>query len=155
MKKQRIYKAIFIIFTIGVALAIYHNSMFEIRQSDIQSGAVLKVFNRLFARAGIPLTLTQYLVRKSAHFMEYLIFGTVMTITLNISSKRLHQNLFFELFFLLAVPVLDEYIQIFYSGRNSSVTDIIIDFAGGLAGMGLCRLLIRLINRVRHGKTSS
>ena len=45
------------------------------------------------------------------------------------------------LFLLLAVAVIDEYIQSF-TGRISSVKDILIDFGGGVTGLGLVSLAV-------------
>ena len=53
------------------------------------------------------------------------------------------------LFSLLAIGVLDEFLQSF-SSRNSSVNDILLDFAGGVLGMCLTTALIKVINFVKH-----
>ncbi|HEX2985646.1 MAG TPA: VanZ family protein [Caproiciproducens sp.] len=136
----------FIVLTAGFMLFIFHNSMFSIQQSDRQSGTVLKALNQLFAAMGYDVMLTQYSVRKLAHFTEYFIFGMIMTIMFRVCSIDIKENFFFLLFLFLAIPVTDEYIQTFYPGRNSSALDIIIDFAGCAAGMGLCRLLFYVLD---------
>ena len=45
----------------------------------------------------------------------------------------------YGLFYVLAVAVTDEFIQIF-TGRTSSVKDILIDFFGALLGIGVIYL---------------
>ena len=48
----------------------------------------------------------------------------------------IYQNNILGLFYILAVGVTDEYIQLF-SGRTSGVKDVVIDFIGGLFGIAL------------------
>ena len=156
MKKSKYIKIISIILTIGFTLYIYHNSMYDIKQSDIQSGVVLRYLDKIFARMGYDVTFTQYVVRKLAHFTEYFILGMIVTITLRVFSKNLNKYLFFELFLFFAVPVLDESIQMFYKGRSSSVLDVLIDFAGCIVGLGLSRLLVHLYDSAEtHEKMKS
>lgn len=125
-----------------VLFLIFHNSMYPIQESDLQSGFVLRVLNRFFSDMGYDIVFTQYAVRKLAHFAEYFFFGLILTATLRSIRKNPRGALFFELFLFLAVPVLDETIQLAYRGRNSSIVDVLIDFAGCVAGMGLYRLIL-------------
>jgi VanZ family protein len=125
-----------------VLLLIFHNSMYPLRQSDLQSGVVLNALNRFFANYGIDAVLTQFEVRKLAHFIEYFIFGFLFTVTVRMI-RRKRSSFFFELFFFLAFPVVDETIQLYSSGRGSSVSDVLIDFVSCMIGMGLCCLIFR------------
>jgi VanZ family protein len=137
--KKKSYIAVFV--TLAAAIVILHNSMYPIAQSDLQSGFVLHALNRFFSGKGHDLVLTQYIVRKLAHFTEYFFFGLLLTITLRTFHKMLQGVFFLELFLFLAVPMVDETIQIFYQGRTSNVVDVWIDFSGCIAGMGLCYLI--------------
>jgi VanZ family protein len=129
--------------TLIAVLLIFHNSMYPLSQSDLQSGFVLRLLNRLFSKTGYEIVFTQFMVRKLAHFTEYFLFGFLLTVTIRAIRKSLDGTFFFEMFLFLAVPVLDETIQIFYPGRTSNVRDVLIDFAGCMVGMGLCRLILR------------
>ena len=126
-----------------VLLLIFHNSMYPLRQSDLQSGAVLYALNRYFSDHGIHVALTQFEVRKLAHFIEYFIFGFLFTVAIKTIRKRLPDSFSFELFFFLAFPVVDEAIQLRFPGRNSSVRDVLIDFVGCVIGMEICRIVCR------------
>ena len=151
--KKKSYIAVF--FTLVTVIIILHNSMYPIAQSDLQSGFVLRALNRLFSGVGYGIAFTQYAVRKLAHFAEYFFFGLVLTAAVRIIRKNPHGAFFFELFLFLAVPVLDETIQLAYQGRNSSILDVLIDFAGGMAGMGICGLVLLLRSdrrRPRHAE---
>jgi VanZ family protein len=43
----------------------------------------------------------------------------------------------------LIIPVLDEYVQLFSPGRTSRVSDVLVDFMGGLIGLGLSLFLMK------------
>lgn len=152
MKQHTVFKFFLILLSFTAALFIFHNSMFSLQQSDLQSDSVMHILNRFFAKYGYDIVLTQYTTRKLAHFTEYFIFGMILTITMKIYSKNINKYLFFELFLFLAVPVLDESIQIFYQGRNSSVRDILIDFAGCVTGMGICKLIYLFSSNLKRPK---
>jgi VanZ family protein len=122
-------------------LLIFHNSMYPLAQSDLQSGAVMGTLNYLLGKMNLHFTFTQFAVRKLAHFTEYFLFGIILSMTIWTFTKN--KCIFFELFLFLAVPVADETIQIFYDGRTSSVRDVMIDFFGCLAGMALYRVVRR------------
>ena len=142
--KKKSYIAVFV--TLAAVIVILHNSMYPIAQSDLQSGFVLRALNRFFSRMGCDVILTQYMIRKLAHFTEYFFFGLLLTITFQINHKRTQNIFFFELFIFFAIPVVDETIQIFYEGRTSNVIDVWIDFAGCMAGMGIYYLIRALFH---------
>lgn len=154
MNKKTIVPKVFVILSIAYVVYIYHNSMFSVQQSYLQSGSVQNVLNHFFASIGLHVSFDQYAVRKLAHFAEYFIFGILLTATLRIYSVDLNQNFYFELFLFFAIPILDESIQMFYSGRTSSVIDVIIDFFGSFAGLGLCRLLVHRFDSERKSDTN-
>lgn len=140
MQHRKITNYLWAGLTLLALLLIFHNSMYPIIQSDQQSGAVLDVLNRFFRANGFPVILTQFDVRKLAHFIEYFIFGFLFTAAIRKIQKKWNGSLFFELFFFLIFPITDETIQLRYAGRGSSVRDVLIDFVGCVIGMEIYRL---------------
>lgn len=145
MKQHTVFKFFLILLSFTAALFIFHNSMYSLQQSTLQSDSVMHILNRFFAKYGYDIVLTQYTTRKLAHFTEYFIFGMILTITIKICSKSISKHLFLELFLFFAIPVLDETIQLAYLGRTSSLIDVWIDFAGCCVGMGLCLFIYLFI----------
>lgn len=143
MQSNKIRNLFCFVIPILALLFIFHNSMFSIAQSDLQSGFVLGVLNRFFAANGLNVVVTQFKVRILAHFIEYFIFGCLFTVAIQMIEKRQNGFLFPELFFFLAFPVADETIQLYSPGRGSSVSDVLIDFASCVVGMSLCHLICR------------
>ena len=85
-----------------------------------------------------------YVVRKAAHVIEYFTLGILFYLafrTLNVSV--INQGIY-ALFLLLLCAVLDEYFQSFIS-RTSSVSDVLLDFSGGLVGITCVRVALWLI----------
>jgi VanZ family protein len=101
--------------------------------SNGQSDLVIKIFSYI----GIKLNdyfgaLASFVVRKGAHFTEYLI--------LYLLSYNLNKNYFNKSAKLYSIIVVflyacsDEIHQFFIAGREMHIRDVIIDTAGGLFG---------------------
>lgn len=76
-------------------------------------------------------------IRKLAHFTEYLILAILLANAFNVFNKKPKEALIYILFIVLFYAVTDEYHQLFIDGRNSKITDVLIDFMGGIIGMTL------------------
>ena len=62
-----------------VAIAfIFYNSSFSADESSEQSGFFLGLLNGIFKSLGIGTELTDFFIRKSAHFLEYFILGLLL-----------------------------------------------------------------------------
>lgn len=138
--KRRILTAITILFV----LFIFHNSMYSGPQSGSQSRYVMNLLNHLLNVLGSPMILSEHLVRKAAHFAEYFVLGILVLITARSYRKTIRDLVFVDMFFLLLVPVIDEFIQLYTPQRGSSVLDVLLDFSGGMAGMLLFSVIFRL-----------
>ena len=93
------------------------------------------------------VTLSEHFVRKVAHFTEYFALGILLLITIRAYRGPVRKSAFAGMFFLLLVPVIDEFIQLFTPQRGSSVLDVLLDFCGGMAGMLLCYIVSHLQRR--------
>jgi VanZ family protein len=113
----------------------------------MQSGDVKKTIDSLLAFFGIPVTMSEFLIRKAAHFTEYTVLGVLLILTLRSFTDRLMQHIFQPLFVGLAVPVTDEFIQLHVDGRAGLITDVILDFSGVFTGLMLTVLLILIRKR--------
>jgi len=104
------------------------------------------------ARAGAFADLTyEEFVRKCAHFAEYAVLGAeCAAITVLLARRVVSPYLWACLFAVLAIAVADEYAQAFV-GRTSLVVDVVIDFSGALAGIGIALAVAALVLRRRAG----
>ncbi len=123
---------------------IWTRSMMSAEASTVESTGVLKLLIRFLKGIGISAELTDHIVRKAAHFLEFALLGFLSFWCSRRLKKRILPNLMPVGFVCLAVAVVDEYIQLFSVGRSSEVFDVVLDFSGSVFGV-LFFLLILLI----------
>lgn len=75
-----------------------------------------------------------FVIRKSAHFTEYLILAILTFNVLSLYPLAMRKKIIICILFGLLYAISDEYHQIYVSGRTAQLRDIIIDFMGVLIG---------------------
>jgi len=78
-----------------------------------------------------------HIVRKYAHFSAYLVLGLLIMNALRRSGVRGFKAFMFSLLFCILYAVSDEIHQLFVPGRGAQVTDVLIDGAGSIVGIGM------------------
>lgn len=131
---------------------IWGHSLIPGDPSKNESLIILNIVNNFLGLIGIDYQLSLFLMRKIAHFTEYFIFGILLLTTLRLYVDKIREKIFNILFIGLAVPVIDEFIQLFVDGRGGEIRDVIIDFSGVLTGMLLSFLIIRLVLNIKENK---
>lgn len=109
-------------------IIIWGQSFLPPYASEQESGFIVDILEKIVGSGNI----NEELIRKTAHFLEYLILALELTA-------------FFgdwKLLYGLGTACIDETIQIF-SGRGSSLVDVWIDFAGFIAGTLIMKLIIK------------
>ena len=121
-------------------LFIYGQSMLPPDESGEMSGLVL-MFLRPIMNLFPTLDLDTFhiLIRKAAHFTEYALFSLFFTMFVR---KIKWKSLLFSLPVSLIVAASDEFLQKF-TGRGSSVWDVLLDFSGALFAFLIVWLLSR------------
>lgn len=79
-------------------------------------------------------------VRKVAHMTEYAIFAWSVYIALAVDGIKWRWTKYAALLIVFAYACTDEIHQLFISGRNGSIVDILIDVAGGLIAILICMM---------------
>ena len=146
---SRAVRIVFTLFLAGTLLFIFANSSQIGADSGLRSAQVTDLLNRVVARLGIGFTFTEGLVRKLAHFAEYMLLGFWLMLTLRVYTRNLLAFVCWPLFLGLLTAVLDEYLQKFIVGRGSSVLDVAIDFAGVVMGLCVALFIQLLVGAVR------
>ena len=103
--------------------------------SDKQSGFVIITLTKI----GIDMNslfgqLANFIVRKSAHFLEYMILGILILNVLEAKCKR-KKNMLLAILFVFLYASSDEIHQLFVLGREGAIRDVIIDTCGGTFGI--------------------
>ena len=101
--------------------------------------------------------IPEVVIRKSAHFIEYAILGLELAILITINKKEEKKKGFFQSLpyryvtsFMIALIVasVDETIQ-YFTGRYSSIWDVLLDMTGASFSIGIFLLIRSLINKKR------
>ena len=150
MKKQTAKLALSALLVCLVVCFIFTNSLLNGEDSNRQSGLVMELLRKLLDPHHVVAEETfHYFVRKGAHFSEFGLLGVSLWLLIQSIKDRYGRSFpGVMLFAALAVAVTDEFIQSF-TGRTSSVRDVLIDFSGALTAFALL-FAIDVIRRKRH-----
>lgn len=147
----RLMIAVFAVLVLLITAGIFLNSLRDLEQSTSVSDPIVELVKPIApSLEESDEWMLDIFVRKSAHVIEFGTLGAaVMCLMLSLRKRYGKTLLGFSCFYVLAVGVIDEFIQSF-SDRFSSASDILIDFAGAMLGFVLVRLAVHIAARVRH-----
>ena len=140
---------------------VYGNSMLSKQESAEVSSSVMDALEGIlrpiveFVTGGpVDDTLLHKVVRKGAHFAEFAALSALLTVLLHLifGTWRTHA-MGYVLFLSLLFGVLDEFLQSF-TGRGTSVRDVMLDLCGALLGIACVITLIEIIKRLRRHQKS-
>ena len=127
---------------------IFSNSMAVATVSTGSSGRVLawmRIILRRLGHPGLADRLTMHIVRKLAHFCEYLLEGFLLMLCLRVYTRHFFKHVSWPILGGLLTALTDETIQLFVPGRSGQVTDIWIDFSGVMTGLLVGLILLGLV----------
>lgn len=125
-------RVIFTALSIAAICSIFYNSSLDATQSSAQSGSLLDAVNAFLRSLGTNLVISDHLIRKAAHFVEYLILGGLLACTVYVYIIRVSVIPALALPLGALVAVCDELIQLGSAGRSCEVGDMLLDFSGVL-----------------------
>ncbi|HCW52726.1 MAG TPA: hypothetical protein DG753_03065 [Clostridium sp.] len=139
--KRNIINWCLLIFWMGV---IFYMSNQPANISDSQSFKVMSILESLNIDVnGIFGELANFIVRKCAHFLEYMILGfLIMNVVRMYYTIKISSLITLISVFLYACT--DEFHQLFVPGREGAFRDVMIDTCGGLTFI-LFYILFRII----------
>ena len=138
-----------------MACFIWGNSLVPGEGSGSLSHWVMEVIHGALASVGLPYEwVTNFVVRKTAHFTEYLVLGLVAMQAFRPHRTTHAAPLLITALVLVMIPSLDETIQLFVGGRAGQVADVMLDCSGALTGV-LLTLLGSCIWRAAHRHSHS
>lgn len=136
---------------------IFSNSLQSGDDSGRLSGFVTALVNGFLSALGLP-TLTEHVVRKLAHFLEFALLGFLLNNCVRTYTPRWTRSLPLPLLLGLLAAHADETLQLYSPDRTSSVVDVWIDFGGVCTGTlcsaALLLLLAALARRRKQGNPS-
>lgn len=87
--------------------------------------------------------LSVYIIRKIAHFLEYLILGFLLLMTISKFKPLNKKIILVSIFLCVLYACTDEMHQLFVPGRDGRIFDVFVDTMGILLGVTIYRLLRR------------
>ena len=100
--------------------------------SDSQSIGLLNLLSRIGINVnGIFGELANFIVRKCAHFLEYMILALLVLNVLKLYFN-MKQVIIITIVFVFLYACSDEIHQLFVPGREGAIRDVIIDTCGGI-----------------------
>ncbi len=148
-------KRTFFILLILVVALIWGHSLIPLTSSAEESLSVMRILQKALDVLHIPITLTDQIVRKLAHFTEHAVLGLVMGLYIypksvaDISRRRRLICALIPVAVGFMIGFFDETIQLF-TGRGASITDVWIDFAGVVTGAGAAFVIALLMTRKKR-----
>jgi len=138
--KINIRLCLLVVLTLLTTAYIFHNSLKDSEASHESSDKIVEVVEPVVK----PITEKlpgdkglSFWVRKAAHFIEFFALGLcAMALGLALRARFGPSFLGYVLFYVLLTAVTDEFIQSF-TGRTSSVKDVLIDLGGAVLGIAL------------------
>lgn len=118
-------------------LLIFIMSSFDATESANQSNFIVNIITDIFKIENIELL--SFIIRKLAHFTEYLILGFL---TINMLNKNdISKKYLISILICIIYATSDEIHQIFVPGRACQIRDILINSIGSITGVYLDKLI--------------
>lgn len=135
---------------VAMIALIWGNSLVPGEGSSSLSTAVVEFVRSALDAVALPSAwVTNFLVRKTAHFTEYAILGVLTSQALDPDGSSFRARGLLIAAVLVLVPSLDETIQLSVAGRSGQVTDVLLDCCGAAFGVALRCLVLRGVRRRR------
>lgn len=93
-----------------------------------------------------PYHFIEFLFRKGAHLFVYAAFAAIFYLFVrSFNRRRWFRSIMLTLVVVIAIPAMDEWNQLSSEHRTGNATDVLLDFAGGCAGLLVCLCVLGLI----------
>ena len=133
-------RVIFTLALIGCIAFIFSNSMKIASVSTVSSSRVLTLLQAALRRLGHPALaqrLTDHIVRKLAHFCEYMLEGFLLMLCMRVYTRQYIWHISVPMLGGVLTALTDETIQIFVAGRSGQISDVWLDMSGAAVGMAI------------------
>ena len=146
-KKLITARVIMTALTVAAIAAIFYNSSLDADTSTEQSSPLVMWVNQCLRSLNCPFTVTEKFIRKMAHFTEYSVLGTMLSVTCYLYFRKRSRVWMTALPIGAAVAVCDELIQLIPKGRSCQVSDMALDCCGIVFGTLIVALIISIIEK--------
>lgn len=82
-------------------------------------------------------SFVEFFIRKAAHFFSFFFLGLFWFLGLRKRVREEWLTIILAILLCIGYACFDEFRQVFHPGRTGSMTDVILDSAGAIVGVGL------------------
>lgn len=123
-------------------LFIWSRSLYPGIDSRAQSTFVLGIVHPIFEAFGISdVDFMTFIIRKTAHFLEYMVLGILLAFA------KPDTVCWQQAAYGVAVPAIDETIQLFVPERSGQLSDVLLDCCGVAFGFALVKLARKFLQK--------
>lgn len=145
MKISLSWRHLWIALLIITAFTIMYFSHQTGEVSSLQSNYMKKNISQIVdVSSGMRRKIFVAYLRKSAHFFLYALLGFFTGLSIGNFNRK---NFFLSSLGIFLFAISDEFHQSFVPGREAKITDVGIDFLGGLAGIVLVAIIVKIIDK--------
>lgn len=156
MKQTRIRFALWAAVALWMALIFTLSAQPAAESSELSGGLIRAVaevvmpgFNGMDAAAqGALIESFQHVARKTAHVLAYMMLGILSMAAFLRYPLKMRTRAVSSLALCMGYAVTDEMHQLLIDGRSGQLSDVLIDSAGALMGIGIAWLVFSV--RTRH-----
>ena len=141
--------------TLVCMIFIWYRSTLSAIDSTVESTNVLNFFEVFLRGLGLNVELTDFIIRKTAHFCEFALLGCLVMWSAYLLNYKLNINLLPVGLVCLTTAIIDEIIQIYSPGRSCQFGDVILDFCGAVAGIVFFLLVFAVYRNIINRKVNS
>ena len=131
MNKILTKRVSFALLVIWLIIIFIFSSMSGVKSSNLSRVILSSVTNNVVKRTDV-FDLLHLLLRKSAHICEYIILSALAYSYFKYYIDRNNLLYISILIFVAVCSIIDEYHQLFISGRTGKLIDVLIDIAGAI-----------------------
>lgn len=161
MNRKKLYTAVALLLLVALYVTIFCFSAEDAESSSAISGKITQLILDLYDRiVGVPEITggtaagdafsLEGLIRKLAHFAEYMCMGFLSYSLVTVWNRPLWRGSIWVVLQVFLSAALDEFHQYFVPGRNASFRDVMIDTAGGAVGILVILVWIGIRKGWRH-----
>ena len=126
-----------------MALIFYLSAQVATQSDELSQGIAERLFSvidKVFPGLDISLQ-ANFLVRKSAHFLSYLVLSMLVMNALGRSGAQGSRKVLIAIGICVLYAISDEVHQLFVPGRSGQIKDVLLDSGGALTGIILYTLI--------------
>lgn len=151
-RKIKPFSVLVLVATAACMAFIWYRSTLSAVESTVESTNVLEFFEIFIKGLGLNVEITDFIIRKSAHFCEFALLGCLVMWSSYLLNYKVAINFLPVGIICLATGTIDEIIQIYSPGRSCQLSDVILDFSGAVAGVLFFLLIFLIYYKIKNRK---